>query len=55
MATMTVERRRQTNLRGESADYVAKRDELRLAEIELMRHSEVSGLPSFAGAFPKAL
>jgi len=40
MATMTVERRRQTNLRGESADYVAKRDELRLAEIELMRHSE---------------
>ena len=31
---------RQTNLTGESAEYLAKRDELRLAEIELMRHRE---------------
>src|SRR6201988_3084636 len=32
--------RRQTNLPNESAEYLAKRDELRLAEIELMRHRE---------------
>jgi len=31
---------RQTNLSNESADYVAKRDALRLAEIELMRQRE---------------
>ncbi|HZS03963.1 MAG TPA: DUF899 family protein [Blastocatellia bacterium] len=31
---------RQTNLPNESADYLARRDELRLAEIELMRHRE---------------
>jgi predicted dithiol-disulfide oxidoreductase (DUF899 family) len=31
---------RQTNLTNESADYLAKREELRLAEIELMRHRE---------------
>jgi predicted dithiol-disulfide oxidoreductase (DUF899 family) len=31
---------RQTNLQGESADYLSKRDELRLAEIELMRQRE---------------
>jgi predicted dithiol-disulfide oxidoreductase (DUF899 family) len=31
---------RQTNLTNESADYLAKRDELRLAEIELMRQRE---------------
>ena len=31
---------RQTNLPNESADYLAKREELRLAEIELMRHRE---------------
>ena len=31
---------RQTNLTDESADYLAKREELRLAEIELMRHRE---------------
>jgi hypothetical protein len=28
---------RQTNLPNESGDYLAKREELRLAEIELMR------------------
>src|ERR1700694_2208988 len=32
--------RRQTNLTTESANYLAKRDELRLAEIELMRQRE---------------
>jgi predicted dithiol-disulfide oxidoreductase (DUF899 family) len=31
---------RQTNLQNESAEYVSKRDELRLAEIELMRQRE---------------
>src|SRR5215467_5739334 len=31
---------RQTNLTNESADYLVKREELRLAEIELMRHRE---------------
>lgn len=31
---------RQTQLTYESADYVARREELRLAEIELMRHRE---------------
>src|SRR2546423_2455540 len=31
---------RQTNLPNESGDYLAKRDELRLAEIELMRQRE---------------
>jgi predicted dithiol-disulfide oxidoreductase (DUF899 family) len=31
---------RQTNLANESAEYLAKRDELRLAEIELMRQRE---------------
>ena len=31
---------RQTNLSNESADYLAKREELRLAEIELMRQRE---------------
>ncbi|WP_326687295.1 MULTISPECIES: DUF899 family protein [unclassified Streptomyces] len=31
---------RQTNLTGESADYVSAREELRQAEIELMRHRE---------------
>jgi predicted dithiol-disulfide oxidoreductase (DUF899 family) len=31
---------RQTNLTGESAEYVAAREELRQAEIELMRHRE---------------
>jgi predicted dithiol-disulfide oxidoreductase (DUF899 family) len=31
---------RQTNLPNESGDYLAKREELRLAEIELMRHRE---------------
>ena len=31
---------RHTRLPGESADYVAAREELRLAEIELMRHRE---------------
>lgn len=30
----------QTNLLNQSADYLAKREELRLAEIELMRHRE---------------
>ena len=31
---------RHTRLAGESADYLAAREELRLAEIELMRHRE---------------
>jgi len=31
---------RQTNLTSESSEYLAKREELRLAEIELMRHRE---------------
>ena len=31
---------RQTNLPNESAEYLAKREELRLAEIELMRQRE---------------
>ena len=31
---------RQTNLTNESPDYLARREELRLAEIELMRHRE---------------
>ncbi|WP_406137344.1 DUF899 family protein [Streptomyces sp. NBC_01089] len=31
---------RQTNLTGESAGYVGAREELRQAEIELMRHRE---------------
>ncbi|PBC82308.1 MULTISPECIES: DUF899 family protein [unclassified Streptomyces] len=31
---------RQTNLTGETADYVSAREELRQAEIELMRHRE---------------
>ncbi|WP_158941753.1 DUF899 family protein [Granulicella sp. S190] len=31
---------RQTNLTNESEDYLAKREELRLAEIELMQHRE---------------
>jgi predicted dithiol-disulfide oxidoreductase (DUF899 family) len=31
---------RQTNLTNESSDYLAKREELRLAEIELMHHRE---------------
>src|SRR5262249_8867826 len=31
---------RQTNLASESAEYLAKREELRLAEIELMRQRE---------------
>ncbi|HEY7011327.1 MAG TPA: DUF899 family protein [Streptosporangiaceae bacterium] len=31
---------RYTNLAGESPDYLARREELRLAEIELMRHQE---------------
>ena len=33
-------RSRQTNLPNESAEYLAKRDELRLEEIALMRHRE---------------
>src|SRR5882672_8294589 len=36
---------RQTNLANESAEYLTKREELRLAEIELMRQRErVAGL-----------
>src|SRR4051812_6688737 len=31
---------RQTNLTNESPEYLKKREELRLAEIELMRHQE---------------
>ena len=37
---MTHEIYRHTNLPNESADYLAKREELRLAEIELMQQSE---------------
>ena len=36
---------RQTNLTGESSEYLAKREELRLAEVELMRQRErIAGL-----------
>jgi predicted dithiol-disulfide oxidoreductase (DUF899 family) len=38
--TMVDDTFRQTNLTGESPDYLAKREELRLAEIELMRQRE---------------
>ena len=31
---------RQTNLQNESADYLSKREELRMAEIDLMRQRE---------------
>jgi predicted dithiol-disulfide oxidoreductase (DUF899 family) len=31
---------RQTNLQNESAEYLARREEVRLAEIELMRQRE---------------
>ncbi len=31
---------RTTNLANESSEYIAQRDQLRLAEIELMRHQE---------------
>jgi predicted dithiol-disulfide oxidoreductase (DUF899 family) len=31
---------RQTNLQNESADYLSKREELRIAEIDLMRQRE---------------
>jgi predicted dithiol-disulfide oxidoreductase (DUF899 family) len=31
---------RQTNLANESTEYLAKREELRLAEVDLMRQSE---------------
>src|SRR4029078_1938858 len=31
---------RQTNLTNQTTDYLSKREELRLAEIELMRHRE---------------
>ena len=37
---MTSERMQMTNLTNESAEYVAKREELRLAELELMQHQE---------------
>lgn len=37
---MTAETRRQTNLTNESEEYLAKREELRLAEIDLMRSRE---------------
>lgn len=37
---VTAETRRQTNLTNESEEYLAKREELRLAEIELMRSRE---------------
>src|ERR687896_2761731 len=37
---MAQETRRQTNLPNESDDYLSKREELRLAEIELMRQRE---------------
>src|SRR6267378_2586802 len=44
---------RQTNLANEPADYVAKRDALRLAEIELMRQRErVATLRHFYSAHP---
>src|SRR5579872_5634169 len=38
--TMTDGTFRQTNLTNESAEYLAKREELRLAEVELMRQRE---------------
>ncbi len=38
--TMTEGTFRQTNLTNESAAYLTKREELRLAEVELMRHRE---------------
>jgi hypothetical protein len=34
---------RQTNLQNESADYLSKREELRLAEIDLMRQRDLDG------------
>ena len=41
MASETMEGTfRQTNLPNESAEYLAKREELRLAEIELMNQKE---------------
>lgn len=40
MATQEDAMLRQTRLAGESDDYLAAREELRLAEIELMRHRE---------------
>src|SRR5437773_1514658 len=40
MAEMSKTIRRQTNLLNESTEYLAKRDELRLAEIALMRQRE---------------
>jgi hypothetical protein len=47
---------RHTNLTHESADYLAKREELRLAEIELMRQRErVAGSPSSAQSGPGRL
>ncbi len=33
---------RQTNLPNESPNYLTKREELRLAEIELMRHASIA-------------
>ena len=43
--TLVDETYRQTNLTNESSAYLAKREELRLAEIELMRQRErVAGL-----------
>jgi predicted dithiol-disulfide oxidoreductase (DUF899 family) len=38
--TVVDETFRQTNLTNESSEYLAKREELRLAEIELMRQRE---------------
>ena len=40
MAEMSKTIRRQTNLLDESSEYLARRDELRLAEIALMRQRE---------------
>jgi predicted dithiol-disulfide oxidoreductase (DUF899 family) len=37
---ITMDTFRQTNLANESGEYLAKREELRLAEIELMKHCE---------------
>lgn len=37
---------RQTNLTNESPEYLAKREELRLAEIELMRQRERVAVPA---------
>ena len=42
---------RQTNLPNESPEYLAKREELRLAEIELMKQRE--RVPSCGGACQK--